>query len=194
MVVSSSELWQFWPDFFPFDSQVYRFVFGDTEIRAWSTNFVVPAGLPFSNQEVAFFTNGVPGSPAEHFAATIHWGDNTTNRGVVVTAGGVKRVLGAHTYPSAGHYPVEVTIASSNGARTTVRSTALVPPALQLSRWGTTNRLAWPSWAAGFQLQMQTNLLAAPWASVTNPQTVDGYDFAVTNLSAAPSVFFRLVR
>lgn len=194
MVVSSSDLWGYWPDFFPADSQVYRFVFGDTEIRAWPTQFVAGVGTPFSNQVVAFFTNGVPGSPSGNFTASIHWGDNTTNNGVVVAAGAVKQVLGSHTYTSAGHYPVEVMIESVNGARTTLKSTALVPPALQLARAGNNNRITWPSWAPGFQVQSRTDLLAAPWGNVTNLPSLEEFDFVVTHQTTANAVFFRLTR
>lgn len=194
-IVSSSSLWNYFPDYFPFDLQSCRFVFGDTPISAQPANFTAQPGRPLGNQLVATFTNGLPTSEPANFTATINWGDNSTNSGVIVTnAGGRKEVRGSHTYTNTGQFPVEVTIRSTVGAEAVVTSTALVPPALSLTRWSNTNRMMWPSWAAGFQLQWHTNLGTVQGATVTNLPVVAGYDYVVTNSSTGSNVFFRLKR
>ena len=115
------------------------FTFGDTPISAQGTNFTAFALMPFTNQLLATFTNGVPNSPTNNFTAFINWGDNSTNSGVIVTnLNGRKEVLGSHTYTNAGDYPIYLTIQSTFGASATVVSTAMFRPALSLARAGAT--------------------------------------------------------
>lgn len=194
-IVSSSSLWNYFPDYFPCDLQSYRFVFGDTPIVAQPTGFMAMPGKPIAHQLVATFTNGVPDSPAANFSATIHWGDNSTNQGVIVmNPNGRKEVRGSHTYAHCGEYPVEVTIRSAVGAETVVTSTALVPPGLTLTRGNNTNRIVWPAWATGFQLQSHTNLSTPHWTPVTNLPALVNYNCVVTNVTMNSNVFFRLTR
>ncbi len=179
----------------PYDEQNYTFVFGDTPILAQAANFSVPALMPFTNQVLATFTNGVPGSPATNFTAFINWGDNSTNSGVIVTNQlNVKEVLGAHTYTNAGTYPVYVTIQSSSGAAATVVTTASVPPWLSLTTAGTNNIISWPAWATDYQLQSATNIAGARWQAVTNFPGLNGYSSVVTNVTAGRALFLRLAK
>lgn len=192
-IVSSSSLWNAFPDAFPYDRQLFTFAFGDTKISALPAGFVTHAGQAFSNELVATFTNILPASAPNHFTATINWGDNSINAGTIVTnAAGHKEVRGSHTYTHSGHYPVQITIRSALGAQAVVASTALVPPALSYTRWGNTNRLQWPSWAADYQIQSHTNLATPHWLTLSNPPALNGYDQVLTHTNAASREFFRL--
>ena len=84
-IVSPSPIWNYFPTAFPYDLQKYTFAFGDTVIFALGTNFVANALVPFTNQLLATFTNGVPNSSTNNFTAFINWGDNSTNSGVIVS-------------------------------------------------------------------------------------------------------------
>ncbi len=197
--VSSNPNWSFyfqnyppsyWP---PYDTQTYSFAFGDTPITAQPTNFTAFALTSFTNQLMASFTNGVPGSNPTNFTAFINWGDNSTNTGVIVTnLLNQKEVLGAHTYTNAGDYPVYITIQSYLGAAATVVSTASVPPSVSLTTAGTNSIVAWPAWATDYQLQSATNLAGANWQAVSNFAALNGYSSVVTNSTTNTTLFFRL--
>ena len=195
--VSSSSLWSFYKQLGlplpPYDQQKYTFVFGDTPIVAQATNFTAQALLPFSNQLVAMFTNGVSNSDVTNFNAYINWGDNSTNSGVIVTNEfNQKEVRGAHTYTNAGNYPVYITIQSNLGVSATVVSTANVPPSISLTAAGTTNVVAWPAWATDYQLQSATNLAGVNWQIVSDFSSLSGYNSVVTNSTTNGVLFYRL--
>ena len=125
------------PSSVTYDQQTYTFAFGDTVINGIASNFIAPARVPFSNQLVATFTNGVPNSATTNFTAFINWGDNSTNSGVITTnLLGRKEVRGSHTYTNSGDYPVYITLRSTLGASATVVCTSTVPPSLSLTRVG----------------------------------------------------------
>ncbi len=179
----------------PFDYQLYTFTFGDTPVWAFATNFIAPAYAPFTNQLLATFTNGVPGSSITNFSAFINWGDNATNSGVITTNSlGLKEVRGSHIYTNSGDYPVYVTIQSTLGASATVVCTSTAPPSLSLTRSGTTNNVNWPAWAFGYQLQSNTNLASTNWVAVTNISSLVAYQNVVTNSTTNGNLFFRLRR
>jgi len=198
-VVSSSSSWNFYEQFFPqnqwppYDWQVFTFAFGDTKIVATPTNFVALPLESFSNQLLATFTNGVSGSPAANFTASINWGDNSITSGVIANnVSGYKEVRGSHAYTNAGNYPVYITIQSTLGAKATVVSTSSVPPSVSLARSGTNNIIRWPAWATEYQLQSQTNIANTNWVAITSFPALQGYDNVVTNNTTNDSVFFRL--
>lgn len=180
-------------NFNTFDSQTVTFAVGDTPIAASPSNFLATALVGFTNQALATFTNGVANSSATTFLAYINWGDNSTNVGTIVTnVNGRKEVRGTHTFTNSGHYPVLITIRSTLGAQDVVTSTAIVPPALSFTRWGDTNRLQWPSWAADYQVQSHTNLATPHWLTLTNHPTLSGYDNVLIHTNAVSREFFRL--
>jgi cyclophilin family peptidyl-prolyl cis-trans isomerase len=180
---------------FTSDSQLVTFSVGDTGIAATPTNFIAQPLVPFASQILASFTNGVPSSPTGNFTASINWGDNSTNSGVILTnLSGRKEVRGTHTYTNSGHHPIYVTIRSTFGAEATVVSTAYVQPSVSLTRTGTSNVLRWPAWATDYQLQSHTNLATSLWAAVTNLSGLAGYETVVTNVSTGSNAFFRLKR
>ena len=149
--------------------------------------------MPFTNQLVATFTNGVPNSDATNFIAFINWGDNSTNSGVIVTnLIGQKEVLGAHTYTNAGNYPVYITIQSYLGVTATAVATASVSPDISLTVAGTNNVVAWPAWATDYQLQSSTNLAGPNWQVISNFSSLNGYDNVVTNSTTNGTLFYRL--
>jgi cyclophilin family peptidyl-prolyl cis-trans isomerase len=181
------------PSFTTYDQQLYTFTLGDTPISAQGTNFTAFALMPFTNQLLATFTNGVPGSPTNNFTAYINWGDNSTNSGVIVNGlNSRKNVLGSHTYTNAGNYPIYLTIQSTVGASAIVVSTANVPPTLNSTLAGTQNVISWPAWATGYQLLSNTNLSTANWSAVSNFSTLVGYQSVVTNSPTGSDLFYRL--
>jgi hypothetical protein len=181
------------PSFLSYDQQTYTFAFGDTVINAIATNFTATARVSFTNRLLATFTNGVPNSATNNFAAPINWGDNSIGSGVIVTnLTGRKEVRGSHTYTNAGNYPVYLTLQSVPGASTTVVCTASVPPGLSLTRTGTNNVVRWPAWATDYQLQSTTNVAAPNWPAVTNFPVLTGYDSVTTNSTTNGACFFRL--
>ena len=106
-----------------YDQQIYTFVFGDTPVSGQPQTVTALASVPCDNVLLATFTNGVPGSSSASFAASINWGDNSTNSGVVTAnAAGEKAVLGSHTYVYPGTYPVYVQVQSAIGASATILS------------------------------------------------------------------------
>jgi cyclophilin family peptidyl-prolyl cis-trans isomerase len=151
-----------------YDEQLYTFVFGDTPIIGQSNVVTVLAGAPFTNSILATFTNGVPGSAATNFTASINWGDDTITGGSIATnASGQKVVQGAHWYTHPGSYPVYVRVQSGVGASCTVLSFISVisaPPQLSLSgspTWGTNGfsfTVQLPAALAG-SAQFSTNLV-----------------------------------
>jgi cyclophilin family peptidyl-prolyl cis-trans isomerase len=176
-----------------YDKQIYTFAFGDTVISVLPTNFTATALVPFTNQLLATFTNGVPNSSTNNFTASINWGDNSIGSGVIVTnLTGRKEVRGSHTYTNAGNYPVYLTLQSAFGASATVVCTASVPPGLSLTRTGTNNVVRWPAWATDYQLQSATNVAAPAWPAVTNFPVLTGYDNVTTNCTTNGACFFRL--
>jgi cyclophilin family peptidyl-prolyl cis-trans isomerase len=181
------------PSFTSYDQQLYTFAFGDTPISAQGTNFTAFALVPFTNQLLATFTNGVPNSSTNNFTAFINWGDNSTNSGIVASGlNGLKDVLGSHTYTNAGDYPIYLTIQSTISASATVVSTASVPPTLGIIPAGAQNVISWPAWATDYQLQSNTNLSPASWLAVGNFSTLVGYASVITNNTTGGDLFFRL--
>jgi hypothetical protein len=63
-----------------------------------------------SNVVVATFTDANTGNVAADFTATIDWGDGTTTPGTVSGSGATFSVAGTHTYASAGHDAINVTL------------------------------------------------------------------------------------
>jgi hypothetical protein len=181
------------PTFGSYDQQTYTFTVGDTAIRAVGTNFVAGPLVPFTNQLVATFTNGLANSSPTNFSAFINWGDNVTNSGVILTnLVGRKEVRGAHVYTNSGDYPVYVTIRSAVGAQAAVVCTSTVPPSLSLTRSGTNNSYRWPAWAFAYRVVSNTNLAGTNWVAVTNAATLVGYQNVVTNSTTDKGLFFRL--
>ena len=179
--------------FSSYDQQTYTFAFGDTVIKALGTNFVAQPLVPFTNQVVATFTNGIPSSAATNFAASINWGDNVITAGLIQTnASGLKEVRGAHTYTNSGNYPVYISIQSYLGAAATAISTSVVSPSVGLTKTGTNNIVKWPGWAADYQLQSQTNLNTTNWITLTNLSVLAGYENVITNTASSSNLFFRL--
>ena len=197
IVVSANSSWyvyfQFGLPLPPYDVQLYTYTFGETPIAVLPTNFTAAALQPFTNQLLATFTNGMPGSAPTNFMAFINWGDNTTNSGSISTnLGGLKEVRGAHTYTNAGYYPVYFTIRSGTGASATVVATSTVPPTLALALSGTSSLARWPAWAWEFQLQTNANLAGPNWTSLSNYPALVGYDNVVSNNESGQTQFFRL--
>ena len=201
IVVSSSPDWYFYFQFLPqnswppFDWQHHRFAVGDTAFSAIGTNITARPLIGFTNQILATFTNGVPNSPSNNFAASINWGDNSISSAAIVTnTSSRKEVRGTHTYTNSGVYPIYITINSIGGAQTNIVSVATVQPNLSMSRSGTNNILRWPAWAADFVAQSHTNLATTNWISLTNNSYLIGYENVITNGSSSTNRFYRLRR
>jgi cyclophilin family peptidyl-prolyl cis-trans isomerase len=178
-----------WP---PYIWEECTFDFGDTPISSWPSNFIAKALVPFTNQVLAAFTNGVANSPHGNFTAFINWGDNSTNAGAVVANGPLKEVQGSHTYTNAGTYPIYIDIQSAEAATNLVVCTASVPPTLSLARAGANPVVSWPAWAVDYQLQRETNIATPSWATPTNFPVLVGYTNFLTNSISSGNSFFRL--
>ena len=179
--------------FINYDQQIYRFAFGDTAISATPSNFTATVSAPFTNMLLATFVNGVANSPTNNFTASINWGDNSTNGGLIITnLAGSKEVHGTHSYTNAGNYPVYLTIQSTLGASTTVVCTGSIPPMMSLVHTATNNVVRWPAWTTDYLLQTATSISAVHWPVPTNLVLLDGYDSVVTNSNINDVFFFRL--
>ncbi len=184
----------------PYDEQVFTFVFGDTPVAGQSNAVTVLAGATFTNALLATFTNGVPGSAATNFTASINWGDNTITSGNVATnGGGQKVVLGTHAYPYPGSYPVYVKVQSSIGASATILSyvTAITAPKLSLgaSPAPGTNGFSFNlQVTSGLNVSIQFSSDLKNWTTLTNftatNSTLTFRDPAATNSSRR---FYRAV-
>jgi cyclophilin family peptidyl-prolyl cis-trans isomerase len=157
-----------------YDAQLFTFVFGDTPISGQSNAVTVAAGSAFGNAPLATFTNGVPGSAATNFTASVNWGDDTITAGSISTnGGGQKVVLGAHQYAYPGSYPVYVTVRSTIGASATILSYVndITPPKLTpgpaptLSTNGFNFSLQMPA-GSNATIEFSTNLTT--WITLTN--------------------------
>ncbi len=123
----------------------------------------------------------------------INWGDDSISSGLIVTnASGRKEVRGAHTYTSAGSYPVYITVQSALGATATVTAVADVPPTIALTRIGTNSAVTWPAWATDYRVQTNAGIASANWGTLSNFPALDGYDMSLTNGGANPNLYFRL--
>ena len=155
--------------------ETLNFAFGDTPIAGQSNVLLAGAAAPFVNLPLATFTNGVAGSAATNFTATINWGDNSTNSGIVTaSASGQKAVLGSHTYAWPGSYPVYVQVQSAIGATTTI-----------LSFINVTNQASLPN--AQFTVQVSGQGTVSP--DYNNASLVVGDTYTVSASPAAGWVF-----
>ena len=92
---------------------------------------ITPAAVTISPAETVAFSGTVAtftASDSGQFAATVNWGDGTTDAGTVSAAGGgVFDVTGNHTYANDGSLPITVVISDSADSTTaTANSTASV--------------------------------------------------------------------
>lgn len=196
-VVSSSSSWLFdYQNGFglpPYYYLTYYFTFGDTPIRAQAAP--TPPQVPgtFTNLLLATFTNGVAGSAATNFTASIQWGDDTITAGVISTnAARIKQVLGSHAYTNSGIYPIAITLQSTVGASAVVTNTVTVVPSLSAMPAGPDIEVAWPAWASQFELQSCSNFSTAVWVNVTNSPALVGFQNVVSNSAPAGNLFLRL--
>jgi hypothetical protein len=68
-----------------------------------------------------------------------------------------------------------------------------VPPRLSITSTRTNVTLFWPAYAAGFQLQVSTNLAAAnSWSAVAQTASTNSNQISVTIPTPAARQFFRL--
>jgi hypothetical protein len=80
-------------------------------------------GQALSNVTVATFTDTDTAAPANDFVASINWGDGITTTGTVAGANGAFSVSGTHTYATAGHDIVTVTVTDDAPGTATASAT-----------------------------------------------------------------------
>jgi autotransporter-associated beta strand protein len=70
------------------------------------------------------------------------------------------------------------------------------PPTLNIRPVATNQaRLYWPTWAGGYLLESESNLISSAWATVTNEPIVGNHQYNVTNSSVSPiNGFYRLYK
>lgn len=196
-VVSSSSSWYLYYEYGlslpPYHDVTYSFTFGDTPINAQASP--TPPQWPgaFTNLPLATFTNGIAGSAATNFTASIQWGDDSITAGAITTnIARMKEVLGSHTYTNSGIYPIAITIQSGLGVTAVVSNAVTVAPSLSLTRTGSNMVAAWPAWAYQFGLQSSSNLTGIIWAGITNYPALWGFQNVVSNTALPGDLFFRL--
>jgi hypothetical protein len=100
----------------------------DPSVLGGGVNFSATAGVPFTGQVVANFSD--PGGPEVigDYSATIDWGDGsgTSPATIAPAAGGTFTAAGDHTYAKPGKYTVTVTIHHDSAPDTVVTGTATV--------------------------------------------------------------------
>ncbi|WP_406700944.1 hypothetical protein V5E97_19320 [Singulisphaera sp. Ch08] len=84
------------------------------------------AGIPLSDIGVGGFSDADSNEPANHFNATIDWGDGTAPTSGTVTqtsssTGSTFEVTGSHTYLNGGEYPVNVNVVDQPNTSVTIR-------------------------------------------------------------------------
>lgn len=101
----------------------------------------VARGTALNNVTVATFSDANPNGRLTDYTATIDWGDGTTSAGTITQGtGGVRNVVGSHTYATAGTFTAKAMVSSilpaddagviaaaSASANSTVTVTAAVP-------------------------------------------------------------------
>ncbi len=65
-------------------------------------------------------------------------------------------------------------------------------PQLTLTHTGQQRVLSWRTNYAGFSLKSATDLVTANWTDCTNPPTISGTRYFVTNTITGAAQFFRL--
>ncbi len=100
--------------------------------------------------------------------------------------------------PAGSNFVVVVNDLGASGAGCSyllVVSSSECAPELQLATLPANRvRLAWPTAAAGYQLDATPNLETTNWSVVTNQPLVSGTNFLVTNSLSASNRFYRLRR
>ncbi|HEX5442235.1 MAG TPA: DUF4214 domain-containing protein, partial [Pirellulales bacterium] len=66
---------------------------------------------------VATFTHGDGSEPPREFAATIDWGDGTSNAGTVSETSGVYTISGSHAYAEDGSYAITAVVSDASGGK-----------------------------------------------------------------------------
>ncbi|HET6883211.1 MAG TPA: hypothetical protein VFI31_23780, partial [Pirellulales bacterium] len=82
-------------------------------------------GTAFTGAVATFSNTGYASNPASDFAATIDWGDGTTDTGTVSGGAGSYTVSGTHTYNSENTYTPIVTLADSDGSASATASSSM---------------------------------------------------------------------
>src|SRR5262249_23193052 len=142
-------------------STIFQVSVADPAVIATALNFSAGVNVPFTSQAVATFTDpgGAEPNPsdptgtiANHYSATIDWGDfsgptpaTITYSGSPGSTTGVFTVSGSHTYSQIFTYTTTITITHEGAPQTVVQGTvnvstqALVvtPPGNQTSAEGT---------------------------------------------------------
>ena len=77
------------------------------------SNVAFVPGVAFSNVEVAAFSEPDVADPNSEFSTTIYWGDGSSSSGVVAGSNGLFRVLGGHSYASAGEFAVQIEVSQA---------------------------------------------------------------------------------
>jgi FG-GAP-like repeat len=113
----------------------------DAPLTATGIDISPTEGVSFTGV-VSHFTDADPQGMVGDYSAQIDWGDNTHSTGIVAAASsGGFDVTGTHTYGSAGHVPVTVTITDVGGSSTASSSTATIGSAAGCFHVGTGQEL-----------------------------------------------------
>ncbi len=94
-------------------TETFSWIVNDSALSVQAQSLSSTAGSDTNVVTVATFTNSDPRWVMYEFAATIHWGDGTSDAGAIEGSNGSFVVKGIHVYQTAGIYDVQVDV--SNG-------------------------------------------------------------------------------
>ena len=98
----------------------------DASLTAAGIDITGTAGQSLTTA-VAHITDANPGATPGDFTVQITWGDGSTSPGsVTVSAAGGFDVLGTHTYPASGTFPLSASVSDVGGAAIAPSSTASI--------------------------------------------------------------------
>jgi hypothetical protein len=105
---------------------------GDRAVTGAAVEVSAEPDVALTDAIVARFRDADTSGTAADFSAKINWGDGTAlSTGTVARESGspslnVYAVTGSHTYAEPGRYPIVVELTGAKGAKTEIRSSALV--------------------------------------------------------------------
>jgi hypothetical protein len=107
----------------------------DPSVMGTGAIFSALQGVAFSNVVVATFTDPAPAEPnaadptgtiANHYSASIGWGDSTFSAGIITFSSGTFSVAGSHTYSAAGQFFPSITVNHESASAAVLNGTVTV--------------------------------------------------------------------
>jgi hypothetical protein len=110
-------------------SQTFQWVVNEAAVNVQANTLTATEGADTGGVTVTTFTTPDAGAQAGDFAATVNWGDGTTDAGTVSGGPGSFTVTGDHNYLEKGNYTTTVTVTADGGTAASASATATVADA-----------------------------------------------------------------